>query len=179
MTGPTEIAAGTAPERYRHKKRGTTYTLIGVARVQSDVPLTDMDQVTVYRCEETGFLWSRRRAEFEDGRFERIPPAQTPAEAGVGVNDVAALMALGSRQPAHDPILGEIADIAERLRETHPMEASRILILLGKAGVRLPAKIWEVRGQHPDGRPGRNWVAVTSEKAVLVPDFRKRRIATE
>ncbi|KAF0129584.1 MAG: hypothetical protein FD152_2197 [Xanthobacteraceae bacterium] len=31
---PTE--AGAAPERYRHKKRGTTYTLIGVARVQSD-----------------------------------------------------------------------------------------------------------------------------------------------
>jgi hypothetical protein len=172
-------ADGVPAQRYRHKKRGTTYTLIGVARIQSDVPLTDMDQVTVYRCEESGYLWSRRRAEFEDGRFERLPSSQTPVEAGVGVNDVAALMALGSRHSARDPALEEIADIADRLREKFPLEASRILILLEKFNVRPPARLWEVRGQHVDGRLGRNWVAVTNERALLVPDRRKRRIATE
>lgn len=69
-------AAGT--ERYRHLKRGTTYRLVGQARVQTDAPLADMDEVTVYRCEQTGDLWARRRSEFEDGRFERVGGVNDP-----------------------------------------------------------------------------------------------------
>ncbi len=58
--------------KYRHKKRGTTYTVVGMAEVQADEPLTDYEVVTVYRCIKTGRLWVRRKAEFEDGRFERL-----------------------------------------------------------------------------------------------------------
>lgn len=65
-------AGAVVEDRYRHLKRGTTYRLVGQARVQTDVPLADMDEVTVYRCEQNGDLWARRRDEFEDGRFEQI-----------------------------------------------------------------------------------------------------------
>lgn len=61
-------------ERWRHKKRGTTYTIVGNAQVQAEEPLTDYEVVKVYRCEQTGELWVRRLAEFNDGRFERVPP---------------------------------------------------------------------------------------------------------
>lgn len=60
--------------RWRHKKRGTTYVVVGQAQVQcpDDAPLTDYECVTVYRCEQTGDLWVRRNSEFRDGRFERL-----------------------------------------------------------------------------------------------------------
>ena len=59
-----------------HKKRGTTYDVIsGLALVQTDEPLTDMAEVVIYRCRETGAYWVRRHSEFYDGRFE-IPAAQ-------------------------------------------------------------------------------------------------------
>ena len=63
--------------RWRHKKRGTTYTVIGNGEVQADEPLTDYEVVTIYRCEQTGDLWVRRISEFMDGRFELVtePPA--------------------------------------------------------------------------------------------------------
>lgn len=67
-----------AAARYRHLKRGSTYQLVGQARVQTDAPLSDMDEVTVYRCEQTGDLWARRRSEFEDGRFERVGGVNDP-----------------------------------------------------------------------------------------------------
>lgn len=58
---------------YRHRKRGTTYTIIGVGEVQaSGEPLKEGDMVTVYKATD-GHLWVRRKAEFEDGRFEEIP----------------------------------------------------------------------------------------------------------
>jgi len=57
---------------WRHKKRGSTYTVVGLAEVQADEPLTDYEVVTVYRCRETGRLWVRRKSEFEDGRFEPL-----------------------------------------------------------------------------------------------------------
>lgn len=64
--------------RWRHKKRGTTYTDLGSAMIQSDVPLTDMDEVVIYRSEHDGSLWARRRSEFHDGRFERLDAAPVP-----------------------------------------------------------------------------------------------------
>lgn len=70
-------------ERWRHKKRGTTYTVIGQAVVQAApmVSLSEGHVVTVYRADSSGTLWVRPFAEFRDGRFERIPaPPSTPED---------------------------------------------------------------------------------------------------
>jgi hypothetical protein len=63
----------TTASRYRHKKRGTSYTIVGTAQVQApdDAPLTDFEVVVVYRGDD-GNLWVRRRSEFFDGRFEQL-----------------------------------------------------------------------------------------------------------
>jgi hypothetical protein len=54
----------------KHKKRGTTYdVLAGLALLQTDTPLSDMAEVVVYRCRETGDFWVRPCSEFNDGRF--------------------------------------------------------------------------------------------------------------
>ena len=44
---------------YRHKKRGTTYDVVGLASLQTETPLSDFAPVVVYRCRETGILWAR------------------------------------------------------------------------------------------------------------------------
>ena len=64
--------------RYRHKKRGTTYEVLGKAEVQApeDAPLIEGEIVVVYRCGQTGELWVRRPSEFHDGRFEQIINAE-------------------------------------------------------------------------------------------------------
>lgn len=61
--------------RYRHKKRGTEYTLIGVGHVQGE--LHDEDPVVIYRGDD-GSLWVRHQVEFCDGRFEQINTATNP-----------------------------------------------------------------------------------------------------
>lgn len=60
------------PARWRHKKRGTTYTMIGDAEAQASTgAINDGDIVVVYRGDD-GKLWIRRKSEFMDGRFEEI-----------------------------------------------------------------------------------------------------------
>jgi hypothetical protein len=61
------------PQRWRHKKRGSCYTLVGKAQVQApeDGPLTDYEIVQVYVGDD-GEMWVRRLSEFFDGRFEPI-----------------------------------------------------------------------------------------------------------
>lgn len=53
----------------RHKKTGGWYTVVGKARIQSDVPLEDMAEVVIYQAKD-GTLWARRAVEFADGRFD-------------------------------------------------------------------------------------------------------------
>ena len=78
----------TAAKRYHHKKRGSTYRLIGIGKVQSDhwyerearqeddgsdaFTEVDMAEVVIYRADEDNSLWARPTTEFNDGRFEEI-----------------------------------------------------------------------------------------------------------
>lgn len=66
--------------RVRHKKRGTTYEVLGLAEVQistsygeplSSRRLNEGDRLVVYQGED-GKLWARFPDEFEDGRFEPV-----------------------------------------------------------------------------------------------------------
>lgn len=61
------------PQRWRHRKRGTTYRLLcESAMVQTSTPLKDYDSVAVYVDEKTENYCVRPTSEFRDGRFERI-----------------------------------------------------------------------------------------------------------
>lgn len=69
--------------RWLHKKRGTTYVQVGLARLQTEFPslhLDDMTVMMVYRSESDGLLWVRSEAEFRDGRFAALQPASATDE---------------------------------------------------------------------------------------------------
>lgn len=67
-------------ERYRHKARGTEYTLIGTAELQdaTGAGVEESALLAVYRGDD-GKLWARRRREFGDGRFEWLPDLTHPS----------------------------------------------------------------------------------------------------
>lgn len=67
----TASTEGAAPH-WRHRKRGTVYAEVGLARLQTDEPLSDMQEVLVYRDVNDGRLWARTPAMFHDGRFEPV-----------------------------------------------------------------------------------------------------------
>ncbi|MDA8251646.1 MAG: DUF1653 domain-containing protein [Rhodospirillales bacterium] len=56
---------------WRHRKRGTTYTVVGRAELQMATDLVDGAELVIYRGED-GRLWARQVDEFEDGRFEQV-----------------------------------------------------------------------------------------------------------
>jgi len=63
---------------YRHKKRGTIYTVIGEGKLQCSAnELLDDAPVVIYRGED-GQLWVRGVQEFHDGRFEPAEPTPDP-----------------------------------------------------------------------------------------------------
>lgn len=62
----------TPPNRVKHRARGTTYDVIGIGMIQTEIPLTDYDKVFVYQDIETDEIWVRREAEFNYDRFEPI-----------------------------------------------------------------------------------------------------------
>lgn len=62
--------------RWRHKKRGTTYEIIAIAKLQYSGRLDDMTEMVVYRSDSDGSLWVRSEKEFKDGRFELLRDPQ-------------------------------------------------------------------------------------------------------
>lgn len=84
-----QSAASHSQEIWRHKKRGTTYTIIGRGKLQSSDPtgLGDNQPMVVYRSEADGSIWVRPTDEFEDGRFERVA-SQAGSEASSGADAV-------------------------------------------------------------------------------------------
>lgn len=71
-------------ERVQHKKRGSTYRVVGRGKVQTDTPLTDYAEVVVYQCEADGAVWVRPVSEFEDGRFAALAPTDAAQESKDG-----------------------------------------------------------------------------------------------
>ena len=61
-------------EVYRHRARGTFYTVVGRASLQTDRPIGDDEGLVIYRG-ENGELWARPVREFRDGRFEPVSDA--------------------------------------------------------------------------------------------------------
>jgi hypothetical protein len=61
-----------AGEVYRHRARGSCYTIIGRANLQTDRPIADDEALVIYRGKD-GALWARPVREFCDGRFESAP----------------------------------------------------------------------------------------------------------
>lgn len=62
-----------SPERWRHRKRGSTYTIVDAQGiVQTGTPLVDYDMVVIYKDEKTEWYYVRSPKEFMDGRFEKL-----------------------------------------------------------------------------------------------------------
>lgn len=63
-------SANDAP-RWRHVKRGSTYTEAGRGEVQTSRPIVEGDKLVAYRGED-GRWWFRLPEEFDDGRFVKL-----------------------------------------------------------------------------------------------------------
>lgn len=71
-----DLINGKTPGRIRHLKRGTTYEIIGLARMQcSTHGMMHLDDVpmVIYRGED-GKIWARHPSEFTADRFENVAP---------------------------------------------------------------------------------------------------------
>lgn len=79
--GAGDVSAST--NTWRHKKRGTLYTEVACAWLQTETPIGDGATMTIYR-DDDGRWWVRPRSEFMDGRFEAVPAAATCSENAVG-----------------------------------------------------------------------------------------------
>ena len=65
-------------EKYRHLKRGSTYSVLGQGIAQCATPIQDNDALTLYR-DDQGRFFARHVDEFHDGRFEKVS-AEPPRE---------------------------------------------------------------------------------------------------
>lgn len=62
---------------YRHRRRDSSYTVVGRASLQTNRPLGDDETLVIYRGKD-GALWARPLEEFCDGRFELLPNGVEP-----------------------------------------------------------------------------------------------------
>jgi len=79
MTGRSETGSPPTPHHgqvFRHRKRGTVYSVLGVGSLQTSQPLGDGASLVVYRGQD-GRIWVRPAEEFADGRFERVTDGET------------------------------------------------------------------------------------------------------
>jgi hypothetical protein len=69
----TTIGSGEsdAGMRFKHRVRGTCYTVLGRAVLKTKQPVSDEQELIVYVGAD-GRLWVRPLAEFYDGRFEKL-----------------------------------------------------------------------------------------------------------
>ncbi len=79
----SEVVTG---RRWRHKRRGSTYTEIGRGQLQTITAAVMEGCRLVAYIGDDGKLWFRPETEFEDGRFDELPAeptetAPTPAAA--------------------------------------------------------------------------------------------------
>jgi len=63
-----------AEPTHRHVKTGGLYRIIGEGRIEAD-----LSPVTAY-VSQKGEMWVRPTAEFNDGRFERLPDGRLPVK---------------------------------------------------------------------------------------------------
>lgn len=75
---PVNNASCRQPVRVKHVKRGTSYRVLGVGKIQTETPLRDHAEIMIYQGETDGLLWVRSLEEFWDGRFEPLEPTRTP-----------------------------------------------------------------------------------------------------
>jgi hypothetical protein len=78
MTDTTQLEVK-SNETYRHLRRGSLYTVVGRATLQTDRPLTDDQELIVYKGVD-GYLWARPSDEFCDGRFQRADVHESPTQ---------------------------------------------------------------------------------------------------
>lgn len=79
MTHPLNDKAVEVGEKYRHKKRGSTYAVVGIGELQCGECSYDGEEIVIYRGDD-GRYWVRPRTEFEDGRFEFVSNPTTTEE---------------------------------------------------------------------------------------------------
>jgi hypothetical protein len=80
--------------RWRHKKRGTTYTEVCRAQLQAMEPAPEGHVLIVYRSDDDGRYWARPAGEFLDGRFEGCPAQELKPKS---------LLRPATTPPPHDP----------------------------------------------------------------------------
>ena len=111
---PIPETAPTDTERVQHVKRGTTYTVVGEAKLQSSGSIAEGAMLTVYRDVNSGALWVRPTDEFRDGRFVTLsdpaPPLDTErklALAGEALREAENAFRLVEHPRSVDPLYGE------------------------------------------------------------------------
>jgi hypothetical protein len=83
--------------RWKHKKRGSTYVLVGVGTGQSDLHTTiEMQEFAVYYpVDKPHDIWVRPKEEFLDGRFEPIVEKPLPTWISYSMAAVFVILIIG------------------------------------------------------------------------------------